>query len=145
MNASWNMCICAVCVCLLVYMHGYYHVCALIAGVHLAAEPSSGAPGVGVARAPPTPSNPPTLLSPPPPSLLHFSAVKAPAHLNGADVQTSRHSPPSHPVAQLTPAAVGGTNQSPKINSVLPRKKIIFCSAADRVTLALCNKLMNVL
>lgn len=79
----------------------------------------------------PTPSpTPPTLLSPPPP---HFSAA------------TSRHSPPSHPVARLTPAAVGGTNQPPKSILFSRERKLFSVSAADRVALALCNKLMNVL
>lgn len=145
LNASWNMC--TVCVCLQVYMHGYYHVCALIAGVHLAAEPSSGAPGVGVARAPPTPSYP-VQLPPTPPHALVASAAAAllcrdaPAHLNGADVPSLTSITPGGPTR---PGRGGWDQPVAKINSVLPRKKIIFCSAADRVTPALCNKLMNVL
>lgn len=91
-----------------------------IAGVHLAAEPSSGAPGVDVARKPPAA-----------PSAPAFTA----AHLNdAADVLS---------LTSIT-VAVGGNNQSAKSIVFLPRKRLILCVAGDRVTLALCNELMNV-
>lgn len=120
LNASWNMC--TVCVCLQVYMHGYYHVCALIAGVHLAAEPSSGAPGVGVARAPPTPTNPLQ-----PPHALVASAAVAAALLcreSSCSSQWCRRAD----VPSLTSITPGGPTHPGRGGRDQPVAKNQFCS-----------------